>query len=78
MTAQRTTTKAPPEPTDQLMTAAQVADLLGIGQRSVWRWRSEGRIPAPVLLGPRTARWRLSAIEQWLTALEGADLDGAA
>jgi excisionase family DNA binding protein len=41
-----------------LLTAKQVADLLGTSKRQVWRLESAGRIPKPVRLGGRLVRWR--------------------
>ncbi|NLN94401.1 MAG: helix-turn-helix domain-containing protein [Candidatus Hydrogenedens sp.] len=35
----------------KLLTAVQVAELLGVAKRTVWRLRDSGAIPAPVRLG---------------------------
>lgn len=53
-----------------LLTAAEVAELLGggVSVRSVWRWTAEGRFPRPVRLGGRTL-WKRRDIE--LFVLEG-------
>mgnify|MGYP005995097033 CR=1 FL=1 len=43
----------------------QVAVRFGVSKDTIWRWRREGDFPAPVRLGGRTSRWRLSDIETW-------------
>ena len=57
--------KEPVEPL--LLTAAQVADLLGVSTRTLWRLRSAGSVPAPVKLGG-SVRWRGSELHQWIDA----------
>lgn len=51
-----------------LLTAEEVADLLGMGVDWVWEQSRRGRIPT-VRLG-RYRRYRREAIEAWLAALE--------
>lgn len=48
-----------------LITAKQVADLLQISPRSVWRMRSAGSMPTPIRLGA-AVRWRRDQIEAWI------------
>ncbi|HZL35890.1 MAG TPA: helix-turn-helix domain-containing protein [Tepidisphaeraceae bacterium] len=44
-------------------------DALGLGRRTVWRWLSEGKIPAPdVRIGEKVVRWRAERIEEWIDA----------
>jgi len=43
-----------------LLTVRQVAELLGVHTRSVWRMAQTGEIPAPIRLSERVVRWRLS------------------
>jgi predicted DNA-binding transcriptional regulator AlpA len=50
----------------QLLDAAQLADLLGITLRSVWRRKADGTLPKPVQLG-RLARWNRTDVERWLS-----------
>lgn len=49
-----------------LLTVRQVAELLGIHTRSVWRMSLTGAIPAPIRLGHRVVRWRLSDLREHL------------
>jgi len=50
-----------------LMTVEDVARLMTVSKRSVWRMRSSGAVPRPVkILG--AVRWKGSDIRQWLDA----------
>jgi predicted DNA-binding transcriptional regulator AlpA len=40
-----------------LVSAAELAGLLSISLRSVWRMRKDGRLPPPLRLGRQTLRW---------------------
>jgi predicted DNA-binding transcriptional regulator AlpA len=48
-----------------LITAAQVARLLQISMRTLWRMRSGGQLPAPVRVGS-AVRWRIEEITKWI------------
>ncbi|MBN2294875.1 MAG: helix-turn-helix domain-containing protein [Pirellulales bacterium] len=48
----------------RLIPVTEVAVLLGVSIRTVWRMTSEGELPAPVKLSTRVTRWRLSDIEE--------------
>lgn len=54
--------------TGSLLTAKEVADLLGVPKSWVYEQSREGRIPT-VNLG-RYRRYRREAIEAWITQLE--------
>ncbi len=43
----------------------QVATRFGVSKDSIWRWKRDGEFPKAYKLGGRTARWRLSDIEEW-------------
>lgn len=49
-----------------LVTAAEVARLLGISSRTLWRQLSAGQIPQPVRFGG-TVRWNLVDLKKWIT-----------
>jgi predicted DNA-binding transcriptional regulator AlpA len=60
----------PPGQGGQSMLSVQdVAGVLGVSVRSVWRMRHDGRIPPPRHLGPQTLRWPRSEIDRVI--LEG-------
>lgn len=48
---------------DTYLSVSHVAARLGISKATVWRWASEGHLPAPVKLGPNCTRWRASDLE---------------
>lgn len=52
--------------TAQLLTAKTLAGILSTSVRTVWRYRSSGRLPATVnIVG--AIRWRRSDIEKWIS-----------
>ena len=53
----------------RLLDVRQVAEILGIAVRTVWRLSAAGELPPPVRIGVRIVRWRLSDIEQYLENL---------
>lgn len=48
-----------------LLSAGEVARMLGVSTRTLWRLQSGGRLPEPIRLGGST-RWRVSDIEHWV------------
>jgi len=48
-----------------LLNADDLAELLGISKRTVWRLRSAGAMPPPVQIGS-SIRWQRSEIESWV------------
>jgi len=44
----------------------EVAELLGVCVRTVWRMSQKGQIPAPIRLGERIVRWRLADLREHL------------
>jgi len=52
-----------------LLTARQVADLIGVDVRTVWRMAQTGGIPAPIRLSPRVVRWRLADLQAHLDGI---------
>jgi len=51
------------------VTARDVAELLCVSPRTVWRWAAAGRLPAPVRVGVRCTRWRVRDLQRYLDAL---------
>ena len=52
-----------------LLTARQVADLLGVHVRSVWRMSQADQIPPPIRLAERVVRWRLADLQAHLDGI---------
>ncbi len=69
----------PPRIECQLLTVHEVAELLKVHPRTIWRLSGLAEaglkaFPAPLRLGPKTVRWRLAAIEQYVARLaEGGE-----
>ena len=50
-----------------LLTVREVAHLLCLGERTVWRLSSTGELPSPICIG-RSKRWCRRAIEDYVIA----------
>jgi predicted DNA-binding transcriptional regulator AlpA len=48
-----------------LITASDLAHLLHISCRTLWRLNSADRVPVPVRLG-NSVRWRIDEIRKWI------------
>ncbi len=51
--------------TMRFLTIADVHQLIGIGESTIWEWSSRGKFPKPVKLAPRTTRWVSTEVERW-------------
>jgi predicted DNA-binding transcriptional regulator AlpA len=51
-----------------LLNDIQLAQILSVSRASVWRLKSQGRLPLPVRIG-RSVRWRYSDIKNWVNRL---------
>lgn len=49
----------------------QVAELLGVHPRTVWRLVSTGDLPKPVKISTKIVRWRLSELQDHLESYTG-------
>lgn len=60
---------SPVEPgfSPSLLPVTEVAKLLGLSTRTVWRLDSGGILPRPVTLG-RSKRWRKEELAAWIRA----------
>lgn len=50
-----------------LISAEDLAHLLGVSKRQVWRLRSRGDLIEPIKIGS-TTRWPLDTVRAWITA----------
>jgi excisionase family DNA binding protein len=50
---------------EELLTASQVAEILGCSRASVFAWASDGTLPS-VRVGDRLVRFQPSVIQEWL------------
>ncbi len=58
----------------KLLTVKDMAAMLGVHERSVWRMAAQaeaghGVFPRPLRIGPKTVRWRLADVEAYFAAL---------
>jgi excisionase family DNA binding protein len=53
------------ETTSLLLTAEEVAAMLGVSERTLWRLLSAGKVPTPVRFG-RNTRWRAGEVREWI------------
>jgi excisionase family DNA binding protein len=51
--------------TPLLITSEEVARLMGISERTLWRLLSAGKVPVPLRFG-RNTRWRRSEVLEWI------------
>ncbi len=52
-------------PAVELVNARELAKLLAVSERTLYRLKSTGELPPPIVLGG-SVRWRLSEIRQWI------------
>lgn len=50
-----------------LLTVKQLAELLQLSTRSIWRLRSTARLPKPVEIGG-SVRWKSDEVRRWIDA----------
>ncbi len=48
-----------------LISAEELAKLMDVSVRTLWRLLSAGKVPQPVRIG-RNTRWRLAEIREWI------------
>ena len=48
-----------------LITVEELADMLGLSARTIWRMLSGGNMVEPVRIG-KNVRWRLHEVRQWI------------
>ena len=60
-----------PAPAERLLRLPEVEGLVGLRKSKLYDLVKQGQFPAPVRIGPRAVRWRLSAVQKWIDGLEG-------
>lgn len=53
----------------QLLRLNEVCSKVGVSRATLYRRVREGSLPAPVHVGPRTSRWRLDEIDEYIANL---------
>lgn len=49
----------------KLINAEELARLMQVSERTLWRLLSGGKLPQPVRIG-RNTRWRLDVVSEWI------------
>ncbi len=49
-----------------LLPVKKVAALLSLHERTVWKMAVTGEIPAPIKIGSKASRWRLSELQEFI------------
>ncbi|WP_066092657.1 helix-turn-helix transcriptional regulator [Xanthomonas massiliensis] len=44
---------------------AEVCQIAGVGESTIWEWSRRGKFPKPVKLATRTTRWVSTEVERW-------------
>jgi excisionase family DNA binding protein len=48
-----------------LISAEELAKLMQVSERTLWRLLSAGKVPQPVRIG-RNTRWRYAEVREWI------------
>jgi len=51
-----------------LISRQSIAKMLGCSPKTIDRLRERGEMPPPLIVAPRTIRWRKAEIEDWLAS----------
>jgi predicted DNA-binding transcriptional regulator AlpA len=54
------------EQLETLLTVKDVAEILSVGVRTVWRWAATDKIPRPIRLTSKIRRWKASQLQAYL------------
>lgn len=57
---------------DRYIRIKELAMMLGISKQTIYRLVAQNKFPKQIRLTERTAVWRLSTIEQWISEREAA------
>lgn len=50
----------------RLLPIAEVVQIVGLGESTIWERSRRGTFPKPVKLSPRTTRWVSAEVNQWV------------
>ena len=64
------TTPTTPAPAESLLRLPQVEAVVGLKKSKIYSLLQAGQFPAPVRLGPRSVRWKGSAVRAWIDGLK--------
>ncbi|QEG37724.1 helix-turn-helix transcriptional regulator [Bythopirellula goksoeyrii] len=55
----------PPKQSVQLIAAEELAEMLDVSTRTVWRLLSTGQLVQPLRIGG-SVRWRIDEVQEWI------------
>lgn len=53
----------------RMLKSSEVAELVGVSMRTLWRLLAAGRFPEPVRFNRKVMRWKRADVVQWLKDL---------
>ena len=66
----QTANTKPTAPAESLLRLPQVEAVVGLKKSKIYSLLQAGQFPAPVRLGPRSVRWKGSAVRAWIDGLK--------
>lgn len=51
---------------EQLLSPDQVADMLGIDKRTLWKWEAAGKCPPAIRMSRKIVRFKLSEVNSFI------------
>ena len=61
---------APEKPTERLLTAKDVFQIIPVHRQTIWSWVRKGQFPQPVKVSNARIFWRESAVLAWIAERE--------
>lgn len=55
---------------ESLLRLPEVENIAGMKKSKLYALVKEGQFPAPVRIGPRSVRWKASAVRSWIDGLQ--------
>ncbi len=65
----QTANTTPTAPAESLLRLPEVEAVVGLKKSKIYSLLQEGLFPAPDRLGPRSVRWKASAVQEWIDGL---------
>jgi len=50
-----------------LVTSKELAAMLAVSERTIWRMAKEGMLPRAITMGKKSVRWKLIDINDWIS-----------
>jgi excisionase family DNA binding protein len=53
-------------PEEKHFSVRELAQILGVGKRTIWRWVAKGILPEPIRYGPAVVHFRESQVREFI------------